>query len=628
MATLTSSVSTAVPRAAQSAPHRRRHRYADNVYLQDGFVVIGILSALLFLIVAVSLDAAAYVDNMTVLLPVTLGAFTLGILMSFSRFDALFALSHSLFTGLAWILYQMTPLVSQSQMADILDKGISPLQAKSYLVLVAWMKWVTAAVTQQANEDNLVFIFEIAFLVWWLTFLGVWAIFRYGYTWRAVIPAGIVLVINTYYAPPSTLGFLALFSLVALVLLVRTNLSEQQLRWREQRTYFNPDISLDFMRNALIYSVIVLAIAWLLPGLGRSAQFRALIMDPVVNERVEEGMERLRELYKGVYQSQTLGAATFSQSLTLQGPRNPGEAPVLQIDSTEGRYWRAVTYDTYNNGRWSNLGSAAADYEAGQAVPTMSWDERRPVTQTVRLLGDTGGVLFALADLRQTDVPLKSLVQSANGETAAEDGEMTLPVEISLAKSRRATVAGDSYTTVSNYAEVTENALLGAGTDYPPAILERYLQLPEGFSPDVQNTALEIAGDYATPYEKAKALETYLRKIPYNDQIDQAPAGVEPVEYFLYDIQEGYCDYYATSMVVMLRSLGIPAARPAATRKGQEATTVSLCCHSAMRIHGSRSFSRNTAGSNLSRQPRSRCWIVPAAMSAKKRAQSPVVRMG
>ncbi|MCB9150587.1 MAG: transglutaminase domain-containing protein [Caldilineaceae bacterium] len=46
---------------------------------------------------------------------------------------------------------------------------------------------------------------------------------------------------------------------------------------------------------------------------------------------------------------------------------------------------------------------------------------------------------------------------------------------------------------------------------------------------------------------------------PYNEEIEAPADDVDPVAYFLFDIKEGYCDYYATAMVMMLRSLGIPA---------------------------------------------------------------------
>jgi hypothetical protein len=62
-----------------------------------------------------------------------------------------------------------------------------------------------------------------------------------------------------------------------------------------------------------------------------------------------------------------------------------------------------------------------------------------------------------------------------------------------------------------------------------------------------------------TPYDKAAAIERYLREIPYNERIDEPASGQDGVDYFLFDVRQGYCDYYASSMVVMLRSLGVPA---------------------------------------------------------------------
>ncbi len=232
-----------------------RALYSQNIYFQDGTLVTAILVALLYLLLAISLDAAGYVRNLSILAPVTLGAFALGFLMSLSRFDGFFALMHSMFAGLAWILFLMSRSVTKVEIAPILSNGFPEAQASAYFVLSRWFSWLNAARSNAASADNYVFIFEMCFLVWWLTYLGVWSIFRYGYTWRAVIPAGVVLLINAYYAPESILVFLVIFLLIGLLLLVRTNLSEHQLRWRDQRVHFNQDIALDFLRNGFLYSV-------------------------------------------------------------------------------------------------------------------------------------------------------------------------------------------------------------------------------------------------------------------------------------------------------------------------------------------------------------------------------------
>ena len=79
---------------------------------------------------------------------------------------------------------------------------------------------------------------------------------------------------------------------------MRTNLSEQQLRWREQRVYFNQDIALDFLSNGLLYSVLVLALALVIPGLNRNAQVRAVLAP--INQQWEQTTERVNRLYQGL----------------------------------------------------------------------------------------------------------------------------------------------------------------------------------------------------------------------------------------------------------------------------------------------------------------------------------------
>jgi len=201
------------------------------------------------------------------------------------------------------------------------------LQGRVYFVLLRLLNWVDAAVNRSASADNYVFIFEMSFLIWWLTFLGVWSILRYGYTWRAVAPAAVVMVINAYYAPDSVLGLLALFSLLAMLLLVRTNLSDQQLRWRDQHLYVSQDIGWDFVRTGLTYSLIVLALAWIAPGLGRSTQVRQLLAP--INESWEETSQELNRLYQGLNRRAEPSSAAFGRNLALGGARNVGDGLVL-----------------------------------------------------------------------------------------------------------------------------------------------------------------------------------------------------------------------------------------------------------------------------------------------------------
>ena len=543
-----------------AAPDGRGFHYLDSVYFQDGQWLTSVLAGILFLILAAALDAAGHVSSLSIVVPVTVGAYLLGVLMSFSRFDGFFALSHSMFVGLAWILYLMAGAVSAGEISPFLDNRIGELQARVYFVLLRLLDWVDAALTGKASADNFVFVFEIAFLLWWLTYLGAWSIFRHGYTWRAIVPAGAVLLINTYYAPNPTVGFLAVWVLIALILLVRTNLAEQQLRWREQRIYFNPDIVWDFLRNAIIFSVALVLAAWILPGLGRNPQVREVLAP--ISSRWEETAQGMQRLYQGLNRQASDQAANFTDNLSLGGERNVTGELVFQVQALKARYWRAVVFDTYDGRGWLNTAQEVVGYDSGAIVPVAAWRAREAISQTVTLLAPIGDVLFGAPEIAQADLRLNAQVREQAGAapiTVAEAGPDATAVEFAMVRATRDLDRGESYRFTSAVTKATTQDLEAASSDYPAAILDRFVQIPPNFSPQVATLAQRLTAGAETPYAKAKAIEDYLRTIPYNDAIPAPPADQDPLEYFLFDIQEGYCDYYATAMAMMLRSVGIPA---------------------------------------------------------------------
>ncbi|HEY4722034.1 MAG TPA: transglutaminase-like domain-containing protein, partial [Anaerolineae bacterium] len=122
--------------------------------------------------------------------------------------------------------------------------------------------------------------------------------------------------------------------------------------------------------------------------------------------------------------------------------------------------------------------------------------------------------------------------------------------------------SGDSYQVVSSLSRATVDTLRAAGTDYPAAVRDRYLQLPASLPQRVRLQAKQIVDKAGAvgAYDQASALEAWLRlNITYNDQIAGPKPGEDGVDYVLFESRQGYCDYYASAMAVMARSLGIPA---------------------------------------------------------------------
>ncbi len=100
-----------------------------------------------------------------------------------------------------------------------------------------------------------------------------------------------------------------------------------------------------------------------------------------------------------------------------------------------------------------------------------------------------------------------------------------------------------------------------------PAWLDRYRALPDGSAPNtiatpqrVRDLAARLAKGQTNQYDIAAAIEKYLRaNYGYATVIANPPANRDVVDYFLFDAKQGYCEYFATTMTVLLRADGIPA---------------------------------------------------------------------
>ena len=97
-------------------------------------------------------------------------------------------------------------------------------------------------------------------------------------------------------------------------------------------------------------------------------------------------------------------------------------------------------------------------------------------------------------------------------------------------------------------------------TALPSWVLARYTQLPPEFPEKIRDLTKNITLGFVTQFDKTKAIETYLREnLTYNLRIQPPPYNVDGVAHFLFSTQEGYSEYFASAMTVMLRTQGIPA---------------------------------------------------------------------
>jgi protein-glutamine gamma-glutamyltransferase len=100
--------------------------------------------------------------------------------------------------------------------------------------------------------------------------------------------------------------------------------------------------------------------------------------------------------------------------------------------------------------------------------------------------------------------------------------------------------------------------LRAASGDYPEEIRSVYLQLPV-LDARIPQLAKGVAAKGRTPYDKAVAIETFLRsRFTYTLDLSGKP-GDDPLPHFLFETHAGHCEYFASAMTIMLRTLGIPS---------------------------------------------------------------------
>ena len=114
------------------------------------------------------------------------------------------------------------------------------------------------------------------------------------------------------------------------------------------------------------------------------------------------------------------------------------------------------------------------------------------------------------------------------------------------------------YTGLAQLPTPDRARLEAAGSDYPAGVRQTYLQIPE-IDPRVRQLAETTTAAGRNPYAKAVALEAFL-KSQYAYTLDLAGSpGRDPLAHFLFETRAGHCEYFASAMTVMLRTLGIPA---------------------------------------------------------------------
>jgi transglutaminase-like putative cysteine protease len=416
--------------------------------------------------------------------------------------------------------------------------------------------WFMAVFSGGASEETIVFAFGLALLTWFLVAYGAWAVFRRQRPLNGLTLMGLALAVNGYYGD-APLWPVFFFIGTAALLAAAMNFAGLEQEWRQREVDYSDEIRLDLLAYSGGIALLLLSLSFITPSINPGAISR-FFLDRAAVRQAEETLERA---FTGVEVSRQEGVgsgpgagAGMAGGGTLPRAHLIGNPPELQeivvfsatvsVATAAATHWRGISYDVYNGRGWT------ISQERRQQLPALRSVMAPATTAVATITADVVWQLLNIPERYSLGLPLLF------------DEEVTLfwrGVD-DLTRAQGVQGVAAQYRVVSQVSVATPAELRAAQlTAVPPAILARYTALPDDLPARVDELATAVAGRQPTPYDQARALERFLRQYPYSLDVPLPPAGRDPVDYFLFELQTGYCDYYASAMVVLARSLGLPA---------------------------------------------------------------------
>ena len=417
---------------------------------------------------------------------------------------------------------------------------------------------LTQLIQRKPVNDNILFLVVMALLFWVLSVHAGYMLTRYGHPWQATLPIGLTLFIIHIHDPywPYRTWFLATYIFFALLLLARMTYLHNRAEWQQRHTRLPPYLGLDLIRATLGATAILILFAWTAPAMASSVPLAERAWKQVsrpwtiARSRMSNAFASLRASVGLVYDYYgdvlPLGRGNLLTDDIILTVKPPTATP----DSVRRFYWRARVYDQYEDGLWTgNFNDTQSLTPENFDLPFQDlegrWASNFEITPWVPL-----STLFVVPQPEWVSRPVRADLID-NGDGTIDLGALHADINVQ---------PGEQYQVRSSISSVTEADLRTAGMDYPEWITERYLQIPDTTTERTINLANRIARPFDNPYDIAVAVTNYLRNnITYANTVPVPPTDQDPVDWVLFDLQEGFCNYYATSEVVLLRAVGIPA---------------------------------------------------------------------
>ncbi len=256
------------------------------------------------------------------------------------------------------------------------------------------------------------------------------------------------------------------------------------------------------------------------------------------------------------FSDQQDASSSLKRSDVLDMTRRPklSNDVVFTVDASHPDFWRGETFDQWTGSAWVRSGRAQGRQsliDENGDIPVAP-ERDNPAATTGSLMRQT---FHIEAPYSEVIFAAPTIVDVRTDELVVERPDGTVAVASGGGFGR-----GSSYTVISRRAHATSTTLRAAdATRIPRAVLAQYAQTP-GTTTRVTQLAADITATAPTTYDKVLAIERWLAaNTRYSLDAPPSRPGQDAVDQFVFETRRGWCEQVASTLVVMLRSVGVPA---------------------------------------------------------------------
>jgi transglutaminase-like putative cysteine protease len=422
------------------------------------------------------------------------------------------------------------------------NKLVIPVDVMNYFG--GFFRWLTQYVIgYEAFKPEYSLVFAVLYIILVTLIITLLVFSKKGYGLLIALGTGAFAFFWFIYVSNARL-YLFYYLFAALILYSYNVYNRKKLEWVNAESKIDKFIEIKWIFNSLIIVIISIGISQFAVIDIKPVQWawlsdRAVKVFPFIENWRNDSFDNFSFGFGSKYSIDSVGYKTKR----LGGPVKLSEKVMLVVETTDtdDLYLRGAVKDYYTGSSWKKIKKSSTEYNTDSSLP-MPWASNSTYSKEISIVhqGLITSTIFAPNTLYRVENKLNKFLVDQDGEAVFS----------------RAIGKTDKYVVKSEIPYIEISQIRRFKTGY---MLETYKQLPDNISARVKQLALDITKDYKSDYDKAKAIEKYLRtNYKYTLSPSEVPVGSEFVDYFLFEGKEGYCTYFATSMAVLLRAADIP----------------------------------------------------------------------